>query len=165
MNIKEQMIEALREMYYGHDPKPVCYIDKTDNQGYHIEEIDGDWCYGCAIRKANELDIEGGGSHYHEVHVESMPENDHFSYCQDCGCLLDASLVIGYGMEDDLDCIIENMKTIKRWEDITDEMGWKLYNIIGEEESRELFPKKIAILTRKLTNLFKKAGLLEGGLL
>ena len=158
MNVKhEQMIESIRKMYYNYDPEEVCYINKMDGEGYKIEEIDGDYCHACATSKAKELDEECGGSCYHEVCVETMPENDHIAYCSDCGCMLNASLIVCELAEDDLDDCIEDVKKAEKWEDIAEELGWRLYCFFGEEETaKELFPKKMATLSRRLTLLFNR---------
>lgn len=160
MTAHEQMIDALRTRHWQHDPEAVCYIRRMDGEGFQVEEIDGSYCHRCATEKARELDKECGGVYYHEVCEESSPEDDCFMHCAECGCLLDAALITMHLDEDDLDWVIEDLKDVKEWECIPDELAWRLYSILQDEEDvKQQYPKKIGSLTRKLTTMFKKSKL------
>jgi len=144
--MKTEVLDKIREWYFLHDPEEVCYIEKYDNEGYMIEEIDGDYCYGCAKEKAEQLDKECGGGVYHEVHKESLPENDHLAYCTDCGCLLNASL------------ITSELHNVKQFDDVQGELAWKIWQFFtDEDEFRKLFPKQMKYISRRLNNLYNKS--------
>lgn len=67
-----------------------------------------------------------------------------------------AALITSYLDEDDLDWIKEDLKEVKEWNAISDELAWRLYSVLCDEENvKPQYPKKIASLTRRLTTLFK----------
>lgn len=139
------------------DPESVCYIEKHDGEGFKVEEIDGDYCHLCATEKARELDKEDGGKYYHQVYEETSPESDHFSHCAECGCLLNAALIVSSWNEDDINCIVEDLKQVKSFEDIKGDLAWKIDQVLdSEDEACELFHKQMKYIARRLTNLYKK---------
>ena len=160
MPAHEQMIDALRILYWHHDPEAVFYINRMDGEGFKVEEVDGDFCPACAREKARELDKECGGKYCHEVCEESAPEDNYFRHCQECGCLLNSALITDNIDEDDIDCVIEDLKDVKEWASITGNLAWRLYSILQDEDTvKQQYPKKTASLTRRLTTLFKKTEL------
>ena len=153
-----EVLDKIRDWYFLHDPEAVCYIEKYDNEGFMVEEIDGDYCDGCAMKKAEQLDKECGGGVYHEVHEESSPENDHLAYCSECGCLLNASLITGEFAEDDINELVEDLHNVKQFDDVQGELAWKIWQFFtDEDEFRKLFPKQMKYISRRLTNLYKKS--------
>ena len=58
MKLSEEIRDQIWRM--ASDPEAVHYIEKYDGEGYKVEEIDGDYCHGCAADKARELDKEDG---------------------------------------------------------------------------------------------------------
>jgi len=162
MTIKEQMKDAIYKMAWHYDPEAVCYIEQQDNQGYKIQEIDGDYCERCAKEKAARLDKEYGGSLYHKVYEETMPESDSFSYCSECGCLLNASMIISVScsVEEELDYIVDELHNVKQWDDITGELAWKIKQFFdGFELADDYFHRQMTYVTRRLSNLYKKSDL------
>jgi len=140
------------------DPESVCYIEKHDGEGFKVEEIGGDYCHACAEKKAKQLDSEAGGKYYHQVYEESMPENEEFSYCSECGCLLDASLIVNEFAEDDIQNVVEELRTAKAFADIKGYLAWRIGQLLGcnEDKACELFPKQMNYIGRRLSNLYKK---------
>lgn len=153
-----EVFDKIQEWYFLYDPDAVCYIEKYDGEGYKIEEIDGDYCHGCAKEKAKELDKKCRGCVYHEVCEESSPENDHLAYCSECGCLLNASLITCELAEDDINDLVEDLHNIKQFDELQGELSWKIWQFFtDEEEFRKLFPKQMKYISRRLTNLYKKS--------
>lgn len=138
-------------------PESVCYIEKHDGEGFKAGEIDGDYCHACATMKARELDREDGGSHYHQVYEESMPESEYFKYCSDCGCHLNAALIMNEFAEDSVQCVVDDLHDIKAFADIRGYLAWRIEQLLGsEEDACRLFPKQMTYIGRRLTNLYKK---------
>ena len=139
------------------DPEAVCYIEKHDGEGYKVEEIDGDYCHLCATQKAKQLDKEAGGKYYHQVYEETSPEDDSFRYCEECGCLLNAALIVSSWNEDDFNYIVDELKRAKTFDDIKGDLAWMIDQVLSsEDEACELFPKQMKYIVRRLTNLYKK---------
>lgn len=139
-------------------PESVYFIEKHDGEGFKIEEIDGDYCYACAEKKAKQLDSESGGKYYHPIYEESLPEREHFCCCTECGCPLDASLVVNEFVEDDIQDVVDKLRSIKTFADIKGYLAWCIGQLFGcnEKESYQLFPKQMNYIGRRLTSLYKK---------
>ena len=108
------------------DPESVCYIEKHDGEGFKVEEIDGDYCHLCATIKAKKLDKEDGGKYYHQVYEETSPENEEFRYCDECGCLLDAALIMTELAEDCVTDIVNDLRNAKSFSDIKGSLAWRI---------------------------------------
>ena len=122
-----------------------------------MEERVGVYCHLCATEKAKELDKEDGGKYYHQVYEETSPERDSFKHCEECGCLLNAALIVSSWNEDDFNYIVDDLKQAKSFDDINGDIAWKIDQILGsEDEACELFPKQMRYIGRRLTNLYKK---------
>ena len=155
MKLSEEIRDQIWRM--ASDPEAVHYIEKYDGEGYKVEEIDGDYCHGCAADKARELDKEDGGKYYHEVHEETSPESEDFKCCSECGCLLNAALIMGEYSEDCMIYVADDLKRVKTFDDIKGDLAWRIDQILdSEDEARELFPKQMNYIVRRLTNLYKK---------
>lgn len=155
--IKEKAFEKIREWYYSYDPEPVYYIQRYDNEDEYDEEIDGDYCERCAEIKAKELDEECNGEYHHEVCEESMPENCYFSHCSECGCLLNADLIVSEFADEELKDVVYDLKGIKTFDEIKGELAWKLHQFLfNEKESKALFPKEMKYISQRITDLYKK---------
>ena len=155
MKLSEEIRDKIWRM--ASDPEAVHYIGKYDGEGYKVEEIDGDYCHGCAAEKARELDKEAGGKYYHQVYEETSPEDDRFRYCEECGCLLNAALIVSSWNEDDFNYIVDDLKRAKTFDDIKGDLAWKIDQVLdSEDEACELFPKQMKYIGRRLTNLYKK---------
>ena len=139
-------------------PESVCYIEKHDGNGFMVEEIDGDYCYACAEKKAKQLDSESGGKYHHEVYEESMPENEQFSHCSECGCALNADLIVNEFAEDGIQDVVDELRDVKTFADINGYLAWRICQLLGcnEGDSYRLFPKQMNYIGRRLTNLYKK---------
>lgn len=155
MKLSEEIRDEIWRM--ASDPESVCYIEKCDGEGFKVEEIDGDYCHLCATEKAKELDKEDGGKYYHQVYEETSPESDSFRHCEECGCLLNAALIVSSWNEDDFNYIVDDLKQAKSFDDIKGDIAWKIDQILdSEDEACELFPKQMRYIGRRLTNLYKK---------
>lgn len=155
MKLSEEIRKEIWQI--ASDPEAVCYIEKHDGEGFKVEEIDGDYCHACAVQKAKELDKEDGGMYYHQVYEETSPEDDSFRYCEECGCLLNAALIVSSWNEDDFNYIVDNLKEAKTFDDIKGDLAWKIDQVLdSEDEACELFPKQMKYIGRRLTNLYKK---------
>lgn len=139
-------------------PASVCYIEKHNGEGFKVEEIDGDYCHACATKKVSELDEEGGGAYYHQVYEESMPEDEQFSHCSECGCPLDAALIVSEFAEDSIQDVADELRGMKTFADINGYLAWRIEQLLGcnEEEACGLFPKQMNYIGRRLTSLYKK---------
>ena len=157
MIMTEEIYNAIRDMAFVNDPESVCYIDEEDGEGYHVQEMDGDWCHGCATEEARRLDEECGGKYVHVVREETMPEHEGFAYCSNCGCLLDATVIVNQFAEDGINVIVEDLKKADRWGDVTGELAWKIWEFFKSDyETKRLFPKQRTYIRRRLTNLYNK---------
>ena len=157
MTDTEKALEKISDFYYSHDPEAVHYIEQIDGEGYKVQEIDGSYCHSCAIEKAKALDIEHDGKFVHQVYEESSPEDCYFRTCENCGCLLNSSLIASDLAEDDINDIVDELKKAKSFEDITPELGWKMAQFtINEDDFKPIFPKQMGYIVRKLANLYKK---------
>ena len=137
-------------------PESVCYIEKHDGEGFKVEEIGGDYCHLCATNKARELDKEDGGKYYHQVYEETSPENEEFRYCEECGCLLDAALIMTDYAEDCMTDIVNDLRNAKSFSDIKGSLAWRIDRVLDDEdEACKLFPKQMKYIGRRLTNLYK----------
>lgn len=155
MKLSEEIRDEIWRM--ASDPESVCYIEKHDGEGFKVEEIDGDYCHLCATQKAKQLDKEAGGKYYHQVYEETSPEDDNFRYCEECGCLLNAALIVSSWNEDDFNYIVDDMKRAKTFDDIKGDLAWMIDQVLSsEDEACELFPKQMRYIGRRLTNLYKK---------
>ena len=156
MKLSEEIRKLIWEI--SEEPESVCYIEKHDGEGFKVEEIDGDYCHACAERKAKQLDSEAGGKYYHQVYEEAMPENEEFSHCSECGCPLDASLIVNEFAEDGIQDVVEELRTTKAFADIKGYLAWRIEQLLGcnEEESYQLFPKQMNYIARRLNHLYKK---------
>ena len=161
MTVKQQVESKINELAFLYDEEPVCYIEQHDDQGSKVREIDGSYCRRCANEMSHKLDEEHGGAVYHQVCEESMPENEGFSHCAECGCLLGAALILSFDAEDDLDEIITQLREAKDFSDITSEMAWRINQFLRQSESYTRFKNKMAYVDRRLITLFKKSGLTE----
>ena len=133
------------------DPVSVCYIEKHDGEGFKVEEIGGDYCHLCATIKAKYLDKEDGGKYYHQVYEETSPESDHFSHCAECGCLLNAAPIVRSWNEDDINCIVEDLKQVKSFEDIKGDLAWKIDQVLDSEaEAARKFKQHETALVRMI---------------
>lgn len=150
--------EIRKEIWHvASDPEAVCYIEKHDGEGFKVYEIDGDYCHLCATQKAKQLDEEAGGKYYHQVYEETSPEDDSFRYCEECGCLLNAALIVSSWNEDDFNYIVDDLKRAKTFNDIKGDLAWMIDQVLSsEDEACELFPKQMKYIGRRLTNLYKK---------
>lgn len=150
--------EIRKEIWHvASDQEAVCYIEKHDGEGVKVEEIDGDYCHLCATQKAKQLDKEAGGKYYHQVYEETSPEDDSFRYCEECGCLLNAALIVSSWNEDDFNYIVDDLKRAKTFDDIKGNLAWMIDQVLSsEDEACELFPKQMKYIGRRLTNLYKK---------
>lgn len=138
-------------------PESVCYIEKHDGEGFKVEEIDGDYCHLCATNKARELDKEDGGKYYHQVYKETSPENEEFRYCEECGCLLDAALIMTDYAEDCITDIVNDLHNAKSFSDIKGSLAWRIDRVLdNEDEACKLFPKQMNYIGRRLGNLYNK---------
>lgn len=158
MTLKEKALDLISHWFYYYDPEPVNYIQRYDLHGNYIVEIDGDYCEKCANEKAKKLDIEHKNEYVHEVCVESMPENCYFSYCEECGCLLNADLITSDFAEDDINDLVDDLKTrVKTFEDLEGKYAWKIWQFFCSEHNfKKLFPKQMSYISRRITNLYKK---------
>ena len=155
MELSEEIRDKIWRM--ASDPEAVCYIEKHDGEGFKVEEIDGDYCHLCATQKAKQLDKEAGGKYYHQVYEETSPEDDSFRYCEECGCLLNAALIVSSWNEDDFNYIVDDLKRAKTFDDIKGDLAWMIDQVLSsEDEACELFPKQMKYIARRLTNLYKK---------
>lgn len=155
MKLSEEIRKEIWHM--ASDPESVCYIEKHDGEGYKVEEIDGDYCHLCATQKAKELDKEDSGKYYHQVYEETSPEDDCFRNCEECGCLLNAALIVSRWNEDDFNHIVDDLKRAKTFNDIKGDLAWKIDQVLdSEDEACELFPKQMQYIGRRLANLYKK---------
>ena len=155
MKLSEEIRDKIWRM--ASDPEAVCYIEKHDGEGFKVEEIDGDYCHLCATQKAKQLDKEAGGKYYHQVYEETSPEDDSFRYCEECGCLLNAALIVSSWNEDDFNYIVDDLKRAKTFDDINGDLAWMIDQVLSsEDEACELFPKQMKYIARRLTNLYKK---------
>ena len=155
MKLSEEIRDKIWRM--ASDPEAVCYIEKHDCEGFKVEEIDGDYCHLCATQKAKQLDKEAGGKYYHQVYEETSPEDDSFRYCEECGCLLNAALIVSSWNEDDFNYIVDDLKRAKTFDDIKGDLAWMIDQVLSsEDEACELFPKQMKYIARRLTNLYKK---------
>ena len=155
MKLSEEIRDKIWRM--ASDPEAVCYIEKHDGEGFKVEEIDGDYCHLCATQKAKQLDKEAGGKYYHQVYEETSPEDDSFRYCEECGCLLNAALIVSSWNEDDFNYIVDDLKRAKTFDDIKGDLAWMIDQVLSsEDEACELFPKQMKYIARRLTNLYKK---------
>jgi len=155
MKLSEEIRTEIWHM--ASDPEAVCYIEKHDGEGFKVEEIDGDYCHACATQKAKELDKKDGGKYYHQVYEETSPEDDSFRYCEECGCLLNAALIVSSWNEDDFNYIVDDLKEVKTFDDIKGDLAWRIDRVLdSEDEACELFPKQMRYIGRRLTNLYKK---------
>ena len=155
MKLSEEIRDKIWRM--ASYPEAVCYIEKHDGEGFKVEEIDGDYCHLCATQKAKQLDKEAGGKYYHQVYEETSPEDDSFRYCEECGCLLNAALIVSSWNEDDFNYIVDDLKRAKTFDDIKGDLAWMIDQVLSsEDEACELFPKQMKYIARRLTNLYKK---------
>ena len=155
MKLSEEIRKAIWQL--SETPASVCYIEKHNGEGFKVEEIDGDYCHGCATKKAGELDKEDGGAYYHQVYEESMPESEGFKCCSECGCLLDATLIMNEFAEDSVQGVVDDLHDVKAFADIRGGLAWRIEQILSsEEEACTLFPKQMTYIGRRLTNLYKK---------
>lgn len=156
MKLSEEIRKAIWQL--SETPASVCYIEKHNGEGFKVEEIDGDYCHACATKKASELDEEGGGAYYHQVYEESMPENEQFSHCSECGCLLDAALIVNEFAEDSIQDVADELRNVKTFADINGYLAWRIEQLLGcnEEDACGLFPKQMSYIGRRLTSLYKK---------
>jgi len=155
MNLSEEIRKEIWQM--ASDPESVCYIEKHDGDGFKVEEIDGDYCHLCATIKAKELDKEDGGKYYHQVYEETSPESEEFRYCNECGCLLDAALIMTDYAEDCVTDIADNLRNAKSFSDINGSLAWRIDRVLdNEDEACELFPNQMKYIGRRLSNLYKK---------
>ena len=155
MKISEDIKKEIWRM--ASTPESVCYIEKHDGEGFKVEEIDGDYCHLCATKKAHELDKENGGKYYHQVYQETSPENEEFRYCEECGCLLDAALVMTDYAEDCITDIVNDLRNAKSFSDIKGNLAWRIDRVLdNEDEACELFPKQMNYIGRRLSNLYKR---------
>lgn len=154
---KKEAFDKLSEWYYSYDPEAVCYIQRYDEDDEYVGELDGDFCEGCAERKAKELDDECHGKYIHRVCTESSPENCYFSYCQECGCLLNAALYSTDLAEDDIDELVEDLRKIKAFDELKGELSWKIWQFFYDEQKfKKWFPKQMNYLSRRIIILYKK---------
>lgn len=155
MKISENIRKEIRRM--ASDPESVCYIETHDGEGFKVEEIGGDYCHLCATMKAKELDKEDGGKYYHQVYEETSPESEEFRRCEECGCLLDAALIMTDYAEDCITDIVYDLRNAKRFSDIKGNLAWRIDRVLdNEDEAFELFPKQMNYICRRLSNLYKK---------
>ena len=156
MKLSEEAMQALWKR--SEQPESVCYIEKHDRKGFMVEEIDGDYCHACAEKKARQLDIEAGGKYHHEVYEESLPENEEFSHCSECGCPLNAALIVNEFAEDSIQDVADELHNVKTFADINGYLAWRIGQLLGcnEEEACGLFPKQMNYIGRRLTSLYKK---------
>lgn len=158
MKDTEKALEKIIDFYYSHDPEAVYYIEQIDGEGYKVQEIDGDYCYSCAVEKAKELDIVHGGIFVHQVCEESSPEDCYFRTCENCGCLLNSSLIASDYAEDDINDIVDDLKNVKAFEDITPELGWKIAQFtIREDDFKPIFPNQMDYIDCRITKLYRKS--------
>lgn len=72
-------------------------------------------------------------------------------------CLLNAALIVSSWNEDDINCIVEDLKQVKSFEDIKGDLAWKIDQVLdSEDEACELFPKQMKYIGRRLSNLYNK---------
>lgn len=155
--IKEKAIEKIREWYYSYEPEPVCYIQRYDEDEEYVGEMDGDFCERCAEIKAQEMDDDCHGKYTHRVCEETMPENCYFSHCSDCGCLLNAEIITGDLAEEDIDDLVYDLHSVKTFDELKGEISWKIFQFLcNEKEFKELFPKQMTYISRRIINLYKK---------
>jgi len=155
MKLSEEIRKEIWRM--SETPESVCYIEKHNGEGFKVEEIDGDYCHACATKKAKELDKEAGGAYYHQVYEESMPEDEYFKCCAECGCRLDAALIMNELAEDSVQGVVDDLHDIKAFSDIKGDLAWRIEQILSsEEDTCNLFPKQMTYIGRRMTNLYKK---------
>lgn len=155
MKLSEEIKEEI--LHLSETPESVCYIEKHDGDGFKVEEIDGDYCHACATMKARELDKEDGGMYHHQVYQETMPETEDFKCCAECGCHLDAALIMNEFAEDSVQNVVDDLRGIKAFTDIKGDLAWRIEQILdSEEEACELFPKQMNYIGRRLKNLYKR---------
>jgi hypothetical protein len=156
MKLSEEAMQALWRL--SEQPESVCYIEKHDREGFMVEEIDGDYCHACAEKKAMQLDSEAGGKYHYEVYEESLPENEEFSYCSECGCPLDATLIMSELAEDGIQDVVEELRTTKAFADIKGYLSWRICQLLGwnEKATYQLFPKQMNYIAGRLNHLYKK---------
>lgn len=155
MKLSEEIRKEIWRM--ASDPESVCYIEKHDGEGFKVEEIDGDYCHLCATEKAMELDKENDGKYYHQVYEETSPENEEFRYCEECGCLLNAALVMTDYAEDCITDIVNDLRKTKSFSDIKENLAWRIDRVLdNEDEAYKLFPKQMKNIARRLTHLYNK---------
>lgn len=156
MKLSEDIRKEIWQM--ASDPESVCYIEKHDGEGFKVKEIDGDYCHLCATIKAKEIDKEDGGAYYHQVYEETSPENEQFSHCSECGCPLNAALIVNEFAEDSIQDVADELRNVKTFADINGYLAWRIEQLLGgnEEEACGLFPKQMNYIGRRLTSLYKR---------
>ncbi len=153
--IAEEIKKAITRI--SSNPMEVCYIVRYDGEGYKVEEIDGNYCHGCAAEKARRLDKELGGSYYHQVHEETSPEADYFECYEECGCQLNAELIMCECAEASVNGVVADITRANSFNDLKGDAAWRIEQVLCDEsEARTLFPKQMRYIDRRLANLYTK---------
>lgn len=137
----------------------VYYIEKVDKEGYHIEDMYGDYCLNCIDKAVKCLKAEEPEFDF-IPRIESMVEDCCWRTCEKCGQQLWQSLIIPKSpldLKEILDGINERLSDIKDMNQISDTLAFRIIQIFeADEELLHHFEKN---LKRIIPNLLKETEL------
>ena len=114
----------------------VFYIEKVDKEGYHIEDMDGDYCLNCIDNAVKSLKEEEPEFDF-IPRIESMVEDSCWRTCEECGQQLWQSFIKPMSpldMKEILDDINEELSDIKDKNQISDTLAFRIIQIVDEDE-------------------------------
>ena len=130
----------------------VFYIEKVDKEGYHIEDMDEDYCINCidnAVKSLKEKEPEFDFI----PRIESMVEDSCWRTCEKCGQQLWQSFIISkspLNMKEILDDINESLSDIKDKNQISDTLAFRIIQIVeADEELLHHFEKNLKRIFKK----------------
>lgn len=143
-----QAQDILRKVLLDYDPPNIHWLSSQETD---IDQSE-DWCYNCAVKKAEELtiqlkkkvDVDGGWS---------SQESDTCSHCQDCETQLNYSLT-EYGVESELDHFLdEDIKILP----LSKEEAYEINEVLGSYNCYDEQKKRVLELAKKvITSVEKK---------
>lgn len=114
----------------------VYYIEKVGKEGYHIEDIYGDYCLNCIDNAVKCLKEEEPEFDF-IPRIEYMVEDSCWRTCETCGQQLWQSFIMPMSpldMEEILDDINEELSNIKDKNQISDTLAFRIIQIVEEDE-------------------------------
>lgn len=130
----------------------VFYIEKMDKEGYHIEDIEGDYCLNCIDNAVKSLKEEEPEFDF-IPRIESMVEDSCWRTCERCGQQLWQSFIISessFDMKEILDDINERLADIKDKNQISDTLAFRIIHIVeSDEELLHHFEKNLKRIFNK----------------